>query len=380
MRDYCRALAIAAMTVGMSAAAIAKGRDYISIVGSSTVYPFATVVAERFGRSTAFRAPMMESTGSGGGLKLFCKGVGVHTPDITNSSRRIKPSEFEDCQRNGVRQILEIMMGYDGIVIANAKSSPRMVLTLKDLYLALAKHVPGEGGKLVLNPHRTWQDVNPSLPDVRIEMLGPPPTSGTRDAFAELVLRGGALQVPTLRALHEIPADNEAHIKQLLEQLGPGASLYDAAELARGRPPSGKEIFISLAQAVREDGAYVEAGENDNLVVQKLGANPRALGIFGYSFLEENVDLVHGASVDGVTPSYATISSGEYVISRPLYFYVKIPHVGRIPGIIEYVREFLSDRAMGEAGYLADRGLVPPGPDDLMEMRLATENLSPLKL
>ncbi|MFZ9053102.1 MAG: PstS family phosphate ABC transporter substrate-binding protein [Woeseiaceae bacterium] len=302
------------------------GRDYIYIVGSSTVYPFSTVVAERFGRGTEFKTPKVESTGSGGGLKLFCDGVGVDFPDITNSSRAIKQSEVETCAANGVTDIVEVKIGYDGIVIANAIGAESVNLSRADIFLALAKQVPGDGaGELIDNPYRTWADVNPSLPSVRIEVLGPPPTSGTRDAFVELAMEGGCRTVPWINELRSSDSD----------------------------------AYLSICHTIREDGAFVEAGENDNLIVQKLEANPNAFGIFGFSFLDQNTEKVKGAKVDGVAPTFDAIADGEYPVSRPLYFYVKKAHVDVIPGLRGFLREFSSERAWGEDGYLSDRGLIP---------------------
>lgn len=358
----------------------AQGRDTVSIVGSSTVYPFATVVAERFGRSTGFKSPKIESTGSGGGLKLFCKGVGTHTPDITNSSRRIKKSEYDDCQSNGVREVVEILVGFDGIAVANSREAPQYKLTLKDLYLALAKDVPGADGKLVANPHKTWKDVDPALPDVKIEVLGPPPTSGTRDAFAELALGGGAAEIPALKALGKLDSADAAAVKSAMAELGIPASLYDALQQNKGQAPSGEDIFHTIAYSVREDGAYIEAGENDNLIVQKLEANPSALGIFGYSFLEENADKVHGSLINGVEPDFDTIADGDYPISRPLYVYLKAAHVGSIPGIKEFAEEFVSNRAMGEDGYLSERGLIPLSEAKLEKVQSDVANLTPLAM
>lgn len=299
-------------------------RDYISIVGSSTVYPFATVVAEQFGRSSGFKTPKIESTGSGGGLKLFCNGVGVQHPDIANSSRRITAAEVESCAKNGVTEIVEIKIGYDGIALANSKASPQYKLTLRQVYLALAKSVPDPSGaeRLVANPYRRWADIDSSLPAVDIEVLGPPPTSGTRDAFLELAMEVGCKTFAWVAAM-----PNDAR--------------------------------LTACHTLREDGRYVEAGENDNLIVQKLESNPRALGIFGYSFLEQNADKVQGTAIDGIVPDFDTISAGTYEVSRPLYFYVKKAHVGVIPGIREYLKEFTSDSAWGDYGYLADKGLIP---------------------
>jgi phosphate transport system substrate-binding protein len=307
-----------------------SGRDYIYIVGSSTVYPFSTVVAERFGRNSQFKTPKVESTGSGGGLKLFCDGVGVDFPDIANSSRAIKQSEVDNCSANGVSEIVEVNFGYDGIVIAASASTGVMNLSRKDLFLALAKNVPaGPDGDLVANPYKTWRDVNPELPERAIEVLGPPPTSGTRDAFAELALEGGCTSIPWIKALQK----------------------------------SDSNSFQTICHTVREDGVFVEAGENDNLIVQKLQANPAALGIFGFSFLDQNAEKVTGQLIDGSEPTFEAIADGTYPISRQLYFYVKKAHVDVIPGLRGYLREFTSERAWGEDGYLLDRGLIPL-PDD----------------
>ena len=317
-------------------------RDYISIVGSSTVYPFATVVAEQFGKTTKFKTPKIESTGSGGGFKLFCAGVGVKHPDITNASRAIKSSEVKKCMANGVKDIIEVKIGYDGIVLANSKKTDQMKLTRKDIFMALAKEVPGADGKLMVNPYETWKDVNPDLPAVAIEVLGPPPTSGTRDAFVELAMEGGAKKFESLTALRK----------------------------------SDKKAFQKLAHTLREDGAYVEAGENDNLIVQKLQANPNALGIFGFSFLDQNADVVQGSLVDGEAPSFENIAEGKYPVSRPLFFYVKKAHVGTIPGMAEYLAEFTSEKAWGAEGYLADKGMIPM-PD--AERQMFTTNVKELK-
>ena len=317
-------------------------RDYISIVGSSTVYPFSTVVAEQFGRSTDFRTPKIESTGSGGGLKLFCAGVGPAHPDITNSSRRIKQSELDMCQGNGVAEIVEVKIGYDGIVLANARSADRYELTRRDIYLALASDVPApDGGEsFVENPYKTWKDVNPDLPAVEIEVLGPPPTSGTRDAFVELAMEGGCSTFAWVKALKK----------------------------------TDKSEYKARCHTIREDGAYVEAGENDNLIVQKLSVNPNALGIFGFSFLDQNSDKVQGSLVDGVEPSFDAIADGDYPVSRPLYFYVKKAHVDIIPGIKEFLAEYTSERTWGPEGYLSDRGLIPM-PDYERGWTFATVNL-----
>ena len=370
-------LGVAALATAPSSMA---NRDSVSIVGSSTVYPFATVVAERFGRSTNFKTPKIESTGSGGGLKLFCKGVGANTPDITNSSRRIKKSEYDDCQANGVTDVIEVLVGFDGIAIANSKKSAQYDLSLRDIYLALAKDIPGPDGKLIPNPNKTWKDVNPALPATRIEVLGPPPTSGTRDAFAELAMGGGAKTIPALKTLRGLGADEAEAIKATMATLGMSTGIYDSLLEKKGKAPKGKDLFKAVAYAVREDGAYIEAGENDNLIVQKLEANPSALGIFGFSFLEENGDKVQGSLVDGVAPTFDTIADGDYPVSRPLYFYMKGAHVGKIPGIQEYAVEFTSNRAMGEDGYLPEKGLIPLADDELDEVQADVKNLKRLEM
>jgi phosphate transport system substrate-binding protein len=330
------ALALSAFAAAQSA------RDYIYIVGSSTVYPFTTVVAEQFGERMGFRTPKVESTGTGGGLKLFCAGVGVQHPDIANASRAIKPAEVEACAKNGVADIVEVKIGYDGIVFANSKKAAPLALTRRDIFLALAKQVPDPkgGGGTVPNPYTTWKQVNDALPDRRIEVLGPPPTSGTRDAFVELAMEGGCATFPELAALKQ---KDEA-------------------------------AFKAQCHSIREDGRYIEAGENDNLIVQKLEANPDAFGIFGYSFLEQNADKVQGATVDGVAPTFESIADGSYAVARPLYFYLKKAHVGVIPGLEEFVEEFTRESTWGPEGYLSDRGLIPlPDEERALVLRRATE-------
>jgi len=322
-----RTLIALAATVTLAAQPALAERDHLMIVGSSTVYPFSTVVAERFARDSGYGNPTVESTGTGGGMKLFCKGVGTDTPDITNASRRIKKSEYDLCQKNGVKEIVEVLVGYDGIVIANSRESERLSLTTKDIYLALAKDVPDPSGAegFVPNPHRKWSDVNPELPDVGIRVFGPPPTSGTRDAFAELALEGGCKQFGWVKALKD----------------------------------SDKSAYKARCHSVREDGLYVEAGENDNLIIQKLVSDPEAFGVFGFSFQEQNSDKVQSSIVNGYEAEFEAIASGEYPVSRPLYFYAKRSHLDVIPGMQDYIDAFISDRAIGDDGYLVDRGLIP---------------------
>jgi phosphate transport system substrate-binding protein len=306
------------------AASPSFARDQIRIVGSSTVYPFSTVVAEAFAKSTGMKTPVVESTGTGGGVKLFCAGVGEDTPDFVNASRKMKRAEFEICQKNGVTDIVEFKVGYDGLTISMSADAPDVNLTRKQIFLALAKQVPDKDGKLIDNPYKMWNEIDPALPAKKIEVLGPPPTSGTRDSFAELYLKKGAQEFETLTAL-------------------------ETADVA---------AFDTVWKSVRTDGPYVEAGENDNLIIQKIEANKDAFGIFGYSFLEQNRGKLKAASIEGDQPTYESIALGNYKGSRLLYFYMKKDHLGMVPGMIEYVTEFTSKAAIGEDGYLLDKGLV----------------------
>ena len=296
-------------------------RDQITVVGSSTVYPFTAAVAEQFGRAGKFKTPKVESTGTGGGIKLFCNGIGPQHPDVANASRAMKKSEFETCAKNGVTDILEIKIGFDGLTIAENKTGALSALTKKQVYLALAKTIP-VNGQMVANPNKTWKDVDASLPAIKIEVLGPPPTSGTRDSFLELFMEAGC-DLENKKACH----------------------------------------------AIREDGAFIEAGENDNLIAQKLAANKISIGVFGYSFLEENTDKLKGLKIDGIAPSFETISSAKYTAARPLFVYIKKQHIGVIPGLKEFANEYVSDKAIGEEGYLSDRGLVSLDKSDLVKTR-----------
>jgi phosphate transport system substrate-binding protein len=321
-RTFASALALAA--TGIVLAGAAEARDQIRIVGSSTVYPFTTAVAEQLGKTGGVKTPVVESTGTGGGMKLFCAGVGESHPDATNASRRMKKGEFADCQKNGVKDIVEITVGYDGISVAQSKQGSSIKLTLAQLFLAIAKEVPGPDGKLVANPNKNWSDVDKSLPNTKIEVLGPPPTSGTRDALHELLLEPGAEQIAALKELKKSDA----------------------------------KAFERAWKSIREDGAYVEAGENDNVIVAKLEANRNAFGVFGYSFLDENSAKLRGVTLDGVEPTYDNIASNKYKGSRLLYVYVKKQHVGVVPGIDKFMAEYVSAKAIGEDGYLAKKGLV----------------------
>lgn len=343
---------ILAMLIGVATVSGAQARDQIEIVGSSTVFPFATAVAEQFGRTSKFKTPVVESTGSGGGLKLFCAGIGLEHPDITNASRRIKGKEFKNCQAKGI-DITEIVVGFDGIVLANAKGAPQLNLTRQQIYLATAKMVPNPDKpcqsnwcESVKNPYMKWSDIDASLPDVKIEILGPPPTSGTRDAFQELAMSEGANKFP--------------HMKKLKK--------------------ADKSMWKKLTRTVREDGAWIDAGENDNLMVQKLSANPKAVGVFGFSFLDQNSDRLKGAIVESIEPNFENIADGKYGISRSLYFYIKQAHVGTVPGISEYVAEFTSEKAFSEDGYLVDKGLIPLPASERQKYRNDGKNLTKLSM
>ncbi|MRH78697.1 phosphate-binding protein [Spiribacter sp. C176] len=305
------ALAVAA-AVGMTAVTAVEARDQIRIVGSSTVYPFASYVVEEFGATTNFQTPVIESTGSGGGLRLFCEGVGVNTPDISNASRRMKPSEFDRCMENGVTDITEAKIGSDGIVIAQSADNEKLDLTLEHVLKAVAAQVP-QNGEMVDNPYTNWNQIDASLPDRRIEILGPPTTSGTRDAFEEL-------------AMEKVSA---------------------------------KYGFPEEYTDIRADGVYVDSGENDNLIVQRIRENKDAMGVFGYSFLAENADTLNAASLDGVEPTVENISRGDYPVARSLWFYIKEAHEGVVPGIDEYVSLFMDDIMIGSDGLLIDEGLIP---------------------
>ena len=343
-----KSIALAALTLALAAGS-AQARDQIRIVGSSTVFPFSTAAAEQFGKTTSFKTPVVESTGSGGGLKLFCAGVGVEHPDMTNSSRRIKSSEVENCGKNGVTSITEVKIGYDGIVVANSRSSDPAEITLQQLWLALAKEVPEggvDGAAMVANPYEKWSDIDPALPDVKIEVLGPPPTSGTRDAFVELAMEGGCKTFPTIKAMKK----------------------------------EDKSAYKAVCHSIREDGAWIDAGENDNLIVQKLEANADAFGVFGFSFLDQNSDKIQGGIVDGVEPTFENISAQDYPVSRSLYFYVKNAHAGSIPGMQEYIAEFTSEKAWGPDGYLSDKGLIPLPDDERKAIRDSSMKLAPLTM
>lgn len=335
-------LAIAALTTAVLVTAqAAEARDQIRIAGSSTVYPFTSAAAERFGQGGKFKTPIVESTGTGGGFKLFCSGVGESTPDISNASRAIKTSEVELCKSNGVNHIVEIPIGYDGLTIANAKGAHLFDLSKAQIFLALAREVPGADGKLVRNSYQKWSEIDAKLPAQAIEVYGPPPTSGTRDSFVELVMEEGCKEFKEFAAAY----------------------------------PDEKERKKACTM-LREDGKFVEAGEDDNLIVQKLASNRNALGIFGYSFLDQNRGRVQGSKIAGIAPTTETVENGTYKVARSMFIYVKGEHLGKIPGLAEFVAEMTSEAAMGKDGYLIAKGLLPLHEKDL---KLARERAASLQ-
>ena len=348
MTNYLAHVALSAGLVVMTAttASAQDARETIRIVGSSTVFPFSTAVAEQFGQITGFPTPVVESTGSGGGLKLFCAGIGFEHADVTNSSRRIKSSEVSRCAENGISEITEVMIGFDGIVLGNSRGANRLSINIPDLWLALAAEVPDGNGTIVANPHEMWSEIDDSLPAVAIRVMGPPPTSGTRDAFVELVMEEGCRHFEAVAVIEE--ADENR--------------------------------FESICASIREDGAFIEAGENDNLIVRKLEADPDAFGIFGFSFLDQNIDKIQGSMVNDVEPTFDNISSGDYPVSRSLYFYVKNAHLDLVPGIAEFVAEFTSEDAWGPFGYLADKGLIPLSDADRAAMATSANAATPLNM
>ncbi len=337
-------LALGACGDNAGGAGSQAARAGIWAAGSSTVFPFATRVAENFARTSGGAAPRVESLGTGGGIQAFCQGIGPSTPDIANASRPMKASEFELCRSNGVTDIVEIKIGFDGIVIATARTGTSFNFRLQDIYAGLAKEVPGAGGAFVANPNTTWQQVNPALPAQRIQVYGPPPTSGTRDAFLELGMAPGAEELPVLAALAEADGDR----------------------------------FETIAHTLREDNAWVDSGENDNAIVQTLTRTPGSLGVFGFSFLEQNLDTVKAESIDGVAPTVDTIANGSYPLARSLYIYVKKQHVGVTPGLEQFVLEFMSEASAGRGGYLQDRGLIPLPADQLAAQRAIATALTPM--
>jgi len=329
-------MAAAVAVASLSVSGVAHARDQISIVGSSTVFPYTQAVAEQFSNETGSPAPVVESTGTGGGMKIFCGGVGPDFPDLTGASRAMKASEYKACQEAGVKSITEVLIGFDGLSIAVSRKGDELDLTKAQLFQALAAKVE-VGGKIVDNPYKKWSEIDKSLPDTEITVFGPPPTSGTRDAFVELVMEEGCEKFPAIEALE-------------------------------------KDARKEVCQRMRTDGPFVEAGENDNLIVQRLESDPHAYGIFGYSFLYENQDKLQGVMVEGIAPSTEAIADHSYKVSRPLFFYVKNAHRGVIPGLNEFVTEYVSEEAMGDGGYLSDRGLIPLSAEKREAVRQAAVN------
>ena len=323
---------LAALLAVFAVTSVAEARE-IRIVGSSTVYPFTTIVGETFA-AEGNTAPVIESTGTGGGMKLFCAGVGSAHPDFTNASRAIKSSEVEKCKANGITP-LEMMVGYDGIVFANSNKSGVLEVTPLELYKALAKDVPQADGSLVANPYTHWNQINPDFPATKIEVLGPPPSSGTRDAWVELVMEKGCKTYDWVKAMKK----------------------------------KDKKAYKGICHGIREDGAFVEAGENDNLIIQKLANNPNAFGIFGYSFLDQNTDVIQGSPIAGVVPTFESIADGSYPASRGLYVYAKKEHMGVIDGMTEFMELYLSDDVAGADGSLGDAGLIPLPQKELDKVR-----------
>jgi phosphate transport system substrate-binding protein len=323
-----------ALVAGCSAGngALAQSRDQIRIVGSSTVFPYTQAVAEQYAAMTGNPAPVVESTGTGGGFQIFCGGVGPDHPDITGASRAMKKSEYDLCVQNGVDSITEVLIGYDGLSIAHSNQGPDLALTKAQIFQALAAEVEVDG-QVVANPYKNWNEIDASLPAAPINVFGPPPTSGTRDAFVELVMLVGCAEFPAIQALDDTRKEE-------------------------------------VCERMRQDGPFIEAGENDNLIVQRLNSDPNALGIFGYSFLFENSDSLKGVAVDGVAANAETIADGSYKVSRPLYFYVKNAHRGVIPGLEEFIAEYVADSSFGPEGYLPERGLIVL--DDAMRVEIAT--------
>jgi phosphate transport system substrate-binding protein len=327
-------LTVSTLAILAASATVAVARDEIRIVGSSTVFPYTQAVAEQFSNNTGSPSPIVESTGTGGGMQIFCAGIGEQHPDITGASRAMKASEYELCQSNGVTDVSEALIGFDGLSMAVSRANEAdWNLTLGDIYLALAAQVP-VNGEWVDNPYTTWNEINPDLPAVEILAYGPPPTSGTRDAWVELAMWAGCEEL--------------AYVKD-------GGFDGDWVEENCSR--------------MRTDGPFVEAGENDNLIVQRLEADPNAFGIFGYSFLYENLDQLKGVKIEGVEPTTDTIADKSYPVSRPLYFYVKNAHRGVIPNLNEFIEEYMSDDALEAGGYLSERGLVPLAEDRLIELQ-----------
>jgi phosphate transport system substrate-binding protein len=340
-RASTTAIGVAGVATTLVLGGPAVAQDQIQIVGSSTVFPYTQAVAERFGANTGAAAPVVESTGTGGGMQIFCEGLGTEFADITGASRAMKGSEWDLCEQNGVTNVTEILLGYDGLSMAVSQKGEAIDVSKAQLFSALAAEVEVDG-EVVANPYKRWSEIDPSLPDIPITVYGPPPTSGTRDAWVELVMVEGCSEFPAIEAL-------------------------------------GEDRMAEVCQRMRTDGPFIEAGENDNLIVQRLTSDPNAYGIFGYSFLYENQDQLRAVEIGGVAPNEETIESGEYAVSRPLFIYVKNDHRGVIPNLQEFIEEYVSEDAMGPGGYLSERGLIPLPDDKLKAVQEAAVNAAPME-
>jgi phosphate transport system substrate-binding protein len=340
-RASTTAIGVAGVATTLVLGGSAVAQDQIQIVGSSTVFPYTQAVAERFAANTGAAAPVVESTGTGGGMQIFCEGLGTEFADITGASRAMKGSEWDLCQQNGVTNVTEILLGYDGLSMAVSQKGEAIDDTKAQLFSSLAAEVEVDG-EVDANPYKKWSEIDPSLPDIPITVYGPPPTSGTRDAWVELVMVEGCGEFPAIEAL-------------------------------------GEDRMGEVCQRMRTDGPFIEAGENDNLIVQRLTSDPNAYGIFGYSFLYENQDQLKAVEICGVAPNEETIESGEYAVSRPLFIYVKNDHRGVIPNLQEFIAEYVSEDAMGPGGYLSERGLIPLPEDKLKAVQEAAVNAAPME-
>jgi len=333
MRHF-HSLALFVCLVFLPPIASAGSREQIRVVGSSTVYPFVTAAAEQFGQAGEFKTPIVEAMGTGGGIKLFCEGIGLDKVDMANASRKMTDSEREQCKKNGVTEIIELPIGYDGITLVNQKGSYDLNLSKKAIFLALARELPDGSGKLKANFYKRWREIDPALPDIPIEVYGPPPTSGTRDAFVELVMEKGCAQIDAFTTLYP-----------------------------------DEKVRKKMCHLIREDGRYIESGEDDNIIVQKLSSNKDALGILGYGYYEENIAKVQAAKIDGVLPGFDSIETGAYKVSRSLYVYIKRQHIPLVPGIAAFAREMVSEHANGAEGYMTAIGLLPISTDQRQGIR-----------
>jgi len=341
------AILMAASILGLAFIGQAEARDQIRVVGSSTVYPFSSYVAEELGATTKLKTPVVESTGSGGGMKLFCAGNGMDTPDFTNASRRMKAKEFKKCQDNGVKDVTEVVVGYDGIALAQSTSAAPMNLTRKQILMAVAAEVPNaDGSKLIPNPYRYWNEISESLPHRKITFYGPPTSSGTRDAFEDLAMKSVAKKMNVYTNLYK--ADKKKNKK------------------------------YKKYHQVRQDGVYVPSGENDNLIVQKLVKDKDALGIFGYSYLAENSDRIAAATIGGIAPSPEAVQSGSYKLSRSLYFYIKKSHINSVPGMKDYIKLFTAEKMIGDEGSCTEIGLIALPKEMRAKYRSQAANLTNL--